>query len=147
MLFCPCLKLNCFNFVRNLNSYYLFFRSYSKPTDIYITEKTHIKAQEEKCQKILDLHGRVVLHGLGKAINRTINLALQMQAKGAGTVHIGAQTSSVDLTDDFIPETDDGEEMSTDRSKSAIHVHLYRSIDATPPASSDLTSEKESSKS
>lgn len=122
--------------------YFFFFipwnRYSTKPTDVYITEKTNFKVQDEKCQQILDTHGEVILHGLGKALNRTINLALQLQAKSAGTVQICAQTSTVDLTDDFIPESDDAEEMSHDRSNSAIHIRIFRFLDQSQSQESEV---------
>lgn len=105
----------------------------SRPTqrqnDVYITEKTNFKAQEKKCQTILDSCNEVIIHGLGKAVNRAINLALQLKERGLGTIQMCSQTSSVNLTDDLIPDTDDGEEKTLYRSNSAIHIRLYRCVE------------------
>ncbi|CAG5123237.1 unnamed protein product [Candidula unifasciata] len=93
--------------------------------DVYITEKTHFKAQESKCQKLLDSGNEVIIHGLGKAVNRAINLALQLKERGNGTVQICCQTSTVDLVDELIPEAD-GDVKTSMRSNSAIHIRVYR---------------------
>ena len=93
---------------------------------MYVSEKTHFKAQENRCQKLLDSGSEVIIHGLGKAVNRAINLALQLQARGAGTVQLATQTSSVELTDDIIPETDEGEARTSTRSNSAVHIRVFR---------------------
>uniref|UniRef100_A0A0B7BT88 Ribonuclease P protein subunit p20 n=1 Tax=Arion vulgaris TaxID=1028688 RepID=A0A0B7BT88_9EUPU len=98
-----------------------------RPTDVYISEKTNFKAQESKCQKLLDSGNEVVIHGLGKAVNRAINLALQLKEKGLGTIQICAQTSTVVLVDDLLPETDEGEAKTSTRSNSAVHIRLCRS--------------------
>ncbi|RUS89645.1 hypothetical protein EGW08_002566 [Elysia chlorotica] len=97
-----------------------------RPNDVYVSEKTHFKAQESRCQKLLDAGNEVIIHGLGKAVNRAINLALQLQTKGAGTVQLAVQTSSVELTDDLIPETDEGEGRTTTRNNSAVHIRVFR---------------------
>ena len=105
---------------------FFFHRAPLRFNDVYVSEKTNFKAQESKCQKLLDKGNEVIIHGLGKAVNRAINLALQLKDKGVGTIQIAVQTSSVDLTDDLIPETDDGEVRTTSRSNSAIHIRVYR---------------------
>ena len=93
-----------------------------------MSEKTNFKAQETKCQKLLDKGNEVVIHGLGKAVNRAINLALQLKDKGVGTIQLCVRTSSVVLTDDHIPDTDEGEIRTTFRSNSAIHIRVYREL-------------------
>jgi hypothetical protein len=58
-----------------------------RPNDIYVNMKTDFKAQLARCQKLLDGGARgqnacteIYIHGLGLAINRAINIALQLQA-------------------------------------------------------------------
>ncbi|GFS06990.1 ribonuclease P protein subunit p20 [Elysia marginata] len=97
-----------------------------RPNDVYVSERTHFKAQENRCQKLLDSGNEVIIHGLGKAVNRAINLALQLQTLGAGTVQLATQTSSVEITDDLIPETDEGEARTSTRTNSAIHIRVFR---------------------
>ncbi|XP_073245505.1 ribonuclease P protein subunit p20-like [Porites lutea] len=96
-------------------------------TDIYVNRKTDFAAQLERCQKSLDSSEQeVTIHGLGAAINRAINLALQLEHRGQGTVEVSATTSSVKLIDDFEPEDDDREGYSKVRTNSAIHIKVYK---------------------
>ncbi|XP_005100960.1 ribonuclease P protein subunit p20 [Aplysia californica] len=113
--------------------------------DVYVSEKTNFKAQEAKCQKLLDQGNEVIIHGLGKAVNRAINLALQLKNKGVGTVKLCVQTSTVDLTDDLIPETDGGEAKSSTRSNSAIHIRVYREMEDTDQKRSEAQAAQMSS--
>ncbi|KAK3728601.1 hypothetical protein QZH41_011681 [Actinostola sp. cb2023] len=102
-------------------------RSPKKKNDVYINRKTDFKAQLERCQKILDSrHQEVWIHGLGAAINRAINLALQLKHRGMGTIEISANTSSVDLIDDFEPLDDEHESHSKVRTNSAIHIRVFK---------------------
>lgn len=104
--------------------------------DVYVTEKTNFRAQESKCQKLLDQGNEVIIHGLGRAVHRAINLGLQLKDKGVGTLQLCVQTSTVDLTDDHIPETDEGQARTSTRSNSAVHIRVYREVpggDATQP--------------
>ena len=48
----------------------------------------------------------VTIHGLGAAIHRAINLALQLQETSSHSLQISATTSTVELTDDLEPLTD-----------------------------------------
>ncbi|KAI8744588.1 ribonuclease P protein subunit p20 [Biomphalaria glabrata] len=106
--------------------------------DVYISEKTNFRAQESKCQKLLDSGNEVVIHGLGKAVNRAINLALQLKAKGNGTIKLAIQTSTVNLIDDLMPETDDGEAKTLYRNNSAVHICVYRSEDSAQSQTKDV---------
>lgn len=101
-----------------------------RKNDVYVGRKTNFKCQLERCQKLLDTEtNEVFIHGLGAAINRAINLALQLQIRGQGTVEISAHTSTVELMDDLEPETDDLEPGSFARHNSAIHIRVYRPSD------------------
>jgi len=54
-----------------------------------VNRKTDFAAQLERCQKLLDSSEQEVrIHGLGAAINRAINLALQLEQRGQGTVEV-----------------------------------------------------------
>ncbi|XP_022782033.1 ribonuclease P protein subunit p20-like isoform X1 [Stylophora pistillata] len=95
--------------------------------DIYVNRKTDFAGQLERCQKILDSSEQeVTIHGLGSAINRAINLALQLEQRGQGTVELSTTTSSVKLVDDFEPECDDQEGYSRVRTNSAVHIRVYK---------------------
>jgi ribonuclease P/MRP protein subunit RPP20 len=39
----------------------------------------------------------IVIHGLGAAVPRAVNLALQLKAKHMGTVEVAVNTSTVDI--------------------------------------------------
>ncbi|XP_063302152.1 ribonuclease P protein subunit p20 [Pelobates fuscus] len=99
------------------------------PNDIYVNTKTDFRAQLCRCRRLLGDggHKELRVHGLGLAIGRAINLALQLQASGPGTLLISANTSTVELTDDLEPEGgEDMESGSRNRNNSAIHIRVYR---------------------
>ena len=54
-----------------------------RANDVYINMMTNFSVQMKRCQQILDnseLSGDgLVIHGLGKAVNRAINMALQLK--------------------------------------------------------------------
>uniref|UniRef100_K1RM62 Ribonuclease P protein subunit p20 n=1 Tax=Magallana gigas TaxID=29159 RepID=K1RM62_MAGGI len=97
-----------------------------RKTDVYITRKTDFACQLERAQKLLDSENEVYVHGLGAAINRAINLALQIQTESQGLVEIAAHTSTVELVDDLEPQTDDLEPETQSRNNSAIHIKVYK---------------------
>uniref|UniRef100_A0A3B5M395 Ribonuclease P protein subunit p20 n=1 Tax=Xiphophorus couchianus TaxID=32473 RepID=A0A3B5M395_9TELE len=94
--------------------------------DVYVNMKTDFRAQLARCQKLLDGggHREICVHGLGLAINRAINIALQLQASSQGALQLAANTSTVELIDDLEPEDPDeaGEPMTRTRNNSAIHI-------------------------
>ncbi|CAM1331551.1 POP7 (predicted) [Pycnogonum litorale] len=94
---------------------------------IYINSKTNFSAQLKRCQKLLDEgEEEVFLHGLGKAVTRAVNIALQIKSVGAGSVDVTVNTSTVDLIDDVIPESNNGEASVQTRKNSAIHIKLFK---------------------
>lgn len=103
--------------------------------DVYVSRKTNFQAQLARCRKLLDQYNEVFVHGLGIAVNRAINLALQLKEAGVGTFEVAAHTSTVELVDDLEPENDDLEPETRTRNNSAIHIHVYRQeIMETEPA-------------
>ncbi|CAF1247766.1 unnamed protein product, partial [Rotaria sordida] len=76
-------------FYRDPEEYTIFKRLNNKqfskrPNDIYVTRKTNFKAQLERCMKLISSNGNyreIFIHGMGSALQRTINLALQFQLK------------------------------------------------------------------
>ncbi|XP_004416550.1 PREDICTED: ribonuclease P protein subunit p20-like [Odobenus rosmarus divergens] len=103
------------------------------PSDIYVNIKTDFKAQLACCQKLLDRGARgqnscseIYIHGLGLAINRAINIALQLQAGSFGSLQVAANTSTVELVDELEPETDTREPLTRIRNNSAIHIRVFR---------------------
>lgn len=101
-----------------------------RKNDIYVNMKTNFKAQLARCQKLLDSGGfnEICIHGLGLAINRAINIALQLQANSFGALQIAANTSTVELVDDLEPELDMGDPVTRTRNNSAIHIKVFRLI-------------------
>ena len=94
--------------------------------DVYVTRKTNFQAQMKRCQKILDNGNVVYIHGLGTAINRAINLSLQLKSNELGSVEVSVHTSTVELTDDLEPLTDEHEPDTMTRNNSAVHIRVYR---------------------
>lgn len=97
--------------------------------DVYVNMKTDFRAQLARCQKLLEGggHREICVHGLGLAINRAINIALQLQASSQGALQLAANTSTVELVDDLEPEDLDeaGEPMTRTRNNSAIHIKVF----------------------
>lgn len=98
--------------------------------DVYVNMKTDFRAQLARCQKLLDGGGQreICVHGLGLAINRAINIALQLQASSQGALQLAANTSTVELVDDLEPEEaglGGAEPLTHTRNNSAIHIKVY----------------------
>nr|XP_020655482.1 ribonuclease P protein subunit p20 [Pogona vitticeps] len=98
-------------------------------SDIYVNMKTDFKAQLSRCQKLLGPgsgYSEICIHGLGLAINRAINIALQLEAAGGGSLLLAANTSTVELADVAEPEGDNDEPLARTRNNSAIHIRVCR---------------------
>lgn len=68
----------------------------TRKNDVYVTRRTNFKAQAERCRKLLDQgFDEIWIHGLGPAINRGINLALQLKRQMLGTVDVDVKTATV----------------------------------------------------
>ena len=86
----------------------------------------------------------VFIHGLGVAVDRAINIALQLKAAGSKSgsgnpkVELSANTSTVDLIDDLEPVVDSLEPMTRSRRSSAIHIKVSLSELASAQLTSDL---------
>ena len=98
-----------------------------RQNDVYVTRKSNFAAQMEKCEKLLDKGERELhIHGLGAAINRALNLALQLEARGLGTLQLAISTATVDLVDDIEPLCDEEDFDTRERSNSAVHIRVFR---------------------
>ncbi len=96
-----------------------------RPNDVYVTNKTSFKAQLDRCQTLIEKgESEIYLHSLGAAIPRALNLSLQIQKANSNTVTLETQTSTVELTDDFEPITNEGTESSQSRLNSAVHIKI-----------------------
>ncbi|XP_015668628.1 ribonuclease P protein subunit p20 [Crotalus tigris] len=97
--------------------------------DVYVNMRTDFRAQLGRCQKLLAPGGgcaELCIHGLGLAIPRAINIALQLEAAGGGALRLAANTSTVQLADGAEPEGDREEPLTRARHNSAIHIRVLR---------------------
>lgn len=105
-----------------------------KATDVYVTVRTNFKAQLGRCLHLLEEKGEteVTLHGLGPAINRALNLALQLKRRGLGSLDCEVNTATMNLTDDLLPLLDEGEQKTRQRQVSAIHIRVFKTQKPVP---------------
>jgi len=81
------------------------------------------------------------VHGLGAAVDRAVNVALQLKVSSVGSVaplEVSANTSTIDLIDDYIPVDDHHEAKTRSRHSSAVHIKVYR-IGSDSGTTSDVT--------
>jgi len=98
-----------------------------RKNDVYVTRRTNFKAQIARCQKLLDNgYDAIYIHGLGAAVNRAINLSLQLKRRGLGSLDLAINTSTVEVTDDLEPLLDDLESQVRVRNCSAVHIKIFR---------------------
>lgn len=98
-----------------------------KPNDIYINRKTEFAAQLARSHRLLDQGcSELNIHGLGVAIHRAINLALQLQETSSHDLEVATTTSTVELVDDLEPLDDETDYHTQTRPSSAIHIRLYK---------------------
>eukprot|EP00038_Savillea_parva_P027539 m.60113 g.60113 ORF g.60113 m.60113 type:complete len:153 (-) comp7939_c1_seq1:2703-3161(-) len=105
----------------------------SGKTDLYISRNSNFQAQMAKAEKLLaQKYASICIHGLGAAINRAINLAMQLQAKSPVPLRISTTTSTVPLIDDLIPTKEllakAAVERTQIRNNSAIHIELIKEV-------------------
>ena len=67
------------------------------PNDIYVNNKTDFKAQLARCFKCLETEDCVFVHGLVGAVERAVNIALELQQKSSTPLETEVTTSSVNL--------------------------------------------------
>ncbi len=102
----------------------------TRKNDVYVTKRTDFKAQEARCTKLLDSgYEEIYIHGLGAAVNRAINLALQLEQKSLGLIKLESATSTLEVTDHMQPLLDDLEPKIRSRLVSAIHIRVWRKFD------------------
>ncbi|XP_053994614.1 ribonuclease P protein subunit p20 [Hylaeus volcanicus] len=95
--------------------------------DIFVTNKTNFKAQLKKCEKLLSSgNSEVIIHGLGAAVYRACNLALQLKEIHYGGMELDIKTSTTSIIDDFEPLHDSMEYETINRSNSAVHIRVFR---------------------
>ena len=101
-----------------------------------------------RCRKLLESgkYDAIYIHGLGAAVDRAINIALQLKLSSVGCVaplEVSANTSTIDLIDDFIPVDDEHEAKTRSRRSSAVHIKVFH---ARPGPVSEATAGTQSQK-
>ncbi|XP_061464796.1 ribonuclease P protein subunit p20-like [Rhineura floridana] len=105
--------------------HFLSRRLPSRRSNVFFSMKTDFKAQLSHCQKLLvpgSSCPEICIHSLGLAINHAINIALQLEATGSGSLYLVANTSTVVLADVTEPEGDSEKPLVRTRNNSAIHI-------------------------
>ncbi|KAJ9599160.1 hypothetical protein L9F63_010337 [Diploptera punctata] len=93
--------------------------------DIYITNKSNFQGQLSRCEKLLNEgESEIIIHGLGAAVPRAVNLALQLKAKRPGSVELSVNTSTVDIVDDLEPVDNEGDYETRTRHNSSVHIRV-----------------------
>jgi len=106
-------------------------KEYNRPNDIYIGERSTFESQIVKCRKLLDgdVYNEIFLHGLGKAIPKTINLAIKVKDIYFGTVDHSVNTTTVKLIDDLVPLDGETQPSQQHRTTSSVLIRVFRKVD------------------
>ncbi|CAH1180156.1 unnamed protein product [Phaedon cochleariae] len=92
---------------------------------IYVSSKTNIKANLERCQKLINnKEDEIIIHCLGAAIQRGILLALQICENNI-TFKIHTNTLTTELIDDLEPVIDDADYEIQKRYNSALRIRVF----------------------
>ncbi|TMW46138.1 hypothetical protein DOY81_008782 [Sarcophaga bullata] len=98
-----------------------------RQNDVYITTKSNFKAQQKRCEELLNAGIReIYLHCLGNAIIRGLNLALNLVNNSNNTLSYAINTSTVHLIDEYHPLYDHDEMRIERRTNSAVHIKINR---------------------
>jgi ribonuclease P/MRP protein subunit RPP20 len=104
-------------------------RFHTSKYDIYLTNRTHFEAQFKRCKDFLDKKSDdIVIHALGNAITRAINLALRLEDALKNSVRVDVLTSTVNVTDDILALFGDDDQDARQRPLSAVHICVSRII-------------------
>lgn len=68
----------------------------------------------------------MIIHGLGAAVYRACNLALQLREIHYGGMELDIKTSTTSIIDDFEPLCDSADYETINRSNSAVHIRVFR---------------------
>lgn len=100
--------------------------------DIYVNNKTPFKGQLYKCEKLFDKGAsELIIHGLGAAVFKAVNLALQLKEIHHGTLDLDIKTSTVSLVDELETLNDDADYEVNNRLNSGIHIRIFRRVPFT----------------
>ena len=112
-----------------------------RKNDVYITTKTNFRAQIKRIKKLLETgNNEVFLHGLGAAIERTVNLALTLEEEAKPMVKIEVSHDSMRVVDDLKNLIEPEKSKTFSRNTPVIHIRLF--ITEVAPLSSPTNSKK-----
>jgi hypothetical protein len=95
------------------------------PNEIYLSgHHSSIQATIKKVFKLLKTHAFVVLHGLGSAIEITIDTAEKLRLENPGEFTFSTTTSTIPLIDDYIPNEAGLPQFTQVRYNSAVHIKI-----------------------
>ncbi|CAG8482996.1 6165_t:CDS:2 [Diversispora eburnea] len=97
------------------------------PTDIYVSRNSNFKGQLFRAKRLLLEDGHspiIIIHGLGAAIQKSINLVLTLNDLLQNQIVYKVTTGTVNLVDDIIPDDDDKDLEVQTRNNSSIHIEV-----------------------
>ncbi|CAG8528850.1 13060_t:CDS:2 [Acaulospora colombiana] len=96
------------------------------PTDIYVSRKSNFRGQLFRAKKLLLQDGQpsITIHGLGAAIQKSIDLVLTLSDLMQNQIVYKATTGTVELVDDIIPEDDDKDLETQTRNNSSVRIQV-----------------------
>jgi len=93
---------------------------------IYVSTKSNINALLDKCDKLIkNDEQEILIYCMGAAIQRGILLALQLCEKHI-SFQVSVNTSTIELTDDLEPATDEADFEILRRNNSALQIKVFR---------------------
>ncbi|KAI9229527.1 MAG: hypothetical protein DHS80DRAFT_29756 [Piptocephalis tieghemiana] len=103
-------------------------RPHTRPDDMYITTRSSLAGQVSQAKNMLcrEKYDQVRIHGLGKAVERAVEVALALEQAMERRVTMVVETKSVQLMDDLIPDDEDEEMGRQSRINSAILITVKR---------------------
>ncbi|XP_042856768.1 ribonuclease P protein subunit p20-like [Penaeus japonicus] len=102
--------------------------------DVYVNNYSNFKGQEVRAVNLLHECGWVVVHGLGSAVPRAINLALSLQVAARAPTVVDTRTSTVYLTDDIEPTFDGADQEYHTKGNAAVHIKVSLTQNTTKEA-------------
>ncbi|CAH1115546.1 unnamed protein product [Psylliodes chrysocephalus] len=94
---------------------------------LYVCSKTNIKAQLEKCNKLVNnRENEIIIYCMGAAIQRGILLALQICEENIA-YKLHTNTLTTELIDDLEPAVDDADYDIQRRFNSALRIRIFNS--------------------
>ncbi|XP_017034660.1 ribonuclease P protein subunit p20 [Drosophila kikkawai] len=101
-------------------------RPTSNRHNIYITSKTDFKAQQRRCEELLNAGAKeIFLHCMGFSITRGLNLALRLVHNSEGALSYAINTSTIQLVDELHPLCDAEDVTFRQRNNSALHIKVF----------------------